>query len=97
MTLNQYSHEKHDQRQMMELADKHFDLLKEDYHHKRVLLQTSAVEIKKKYNNPLGIRKIADQEVWLYRYPVWYKKSDKIYLTFNAENQLVTIEFVEDK
>ena len=95
LRLKAYSDEKREQQRFVENANKKYDQLKQDYFQHKLVTGLTQARILTLYGEPIQKQEFPDGQRWIYRYGVWHKGKDKIYLQFNKDAQLIVASYEE--
>ena len=89
------------QRKYVEAQDKNFEKLLAAFKSNRIQQFTTKKQFLKEFGEPIFSREAMKDgqtyEQWLYRYPVKYFDSEKIYLYFDDQGKLSFFEYEENK
>ncbi len=101
LTLKGLAEEQESVNQQVEVQNKYFDLMLKEMEDGTLDEYSNKEEILSFFSDPVFARFVSEGEeeleVWLYRYATQYFGVEKVYLYFDAEGDLVRLEYVEGK
>ncbi len=99
LTIKAYSDNTGEQARYVDDADKRFEMLLEAVRSNALEKDMSAEQIKEIYGVPLYVSEVKDGRpvklIWMYRYQMIFKGSEKVYLYFDHQGNLVKWDYKE--